>query len=103
MVTPEPLSPGEDSPFEFEQDEDAITIPPELDDGLEGEEGKSKKDSAYFFGVLAGIAIWIVAVLVGTMTYCCCLKKPNTNLDSQVSERETDSSSNYRNLPGQRE
>ena len=103
MVTPEPLNPGEDHPYDFEQEKDnlpgTIQVPVAEDVGPDGEK---KKESAFYFGVIAGIAIWIIVITLCIIAYCLCRKR-SPSVDAQAQEGMPESNANYHNLPEQRE
>ncbi len=80
MATPEPLSPGADSPYDFEQTKDNLPIPPEFTEEV-GPDGERKKESAFYFGVIAGIVVWALVVAL-TVVGCYLCKKKSQNVDA---------------------
>jgi hypothetical protein len=44
-------------------------VPPTM---LDEQVSERKKENAFYFGVIAGVAIWIIAIATaGTVAYCC--------------------------------
>ena len=77
-------------------------MPPTIEDESLDSEKQQKKESAFFFGVLAGVALWISIMVSVTVAYFCCYKKPSNDVD-QEDDNRSEHNSNYHNLPGQRE
>ena len=78
-------------------------MPPTIDDESLDSEKQQKKESAFFFGILAGVALWLSIMVSVTMAYFCCMKKSSIDADQQDANRLSEHNSNYHNLPGQRE
>lgn len=100
MVTPEPLGAGVDHPYDLEQSGDNLPIPPQIEDESLDSESQMKKENAFYFGVIAGVVVWILTIALMVVLYRCC-KKRNAS-DSQVSDPQPESSANqYQDLAGQ--
>ena len=56
-------------------------MPPQLPDASDPD-GEAKKENAFYFGVIAGVAIWVLVAAAAITLYYCCMKRRNDVLDS---------------------
>ena len=58
-----------------------MPVPPQLPDASDPD-GEAKKENAFYFGVIAGVAIWVLVAAAAITLYYCCMKRRNDVLDS---------------------
>ena len=51
-----------------------MPVPPQFEDGL-GPQEEAKKENAFYFGVIAGVAAWIIFGGIALTAYYCCYKR----------------------------
>ena len=51
-----------------------MPVPPPFEDGLEQQE-EAKKENAFYFGVIAGVAAWVIFGGMALVAYYCFYKK----------------------------
>ena len=79
-----------------DQVEDSIPIPPEFDPEYDQDDA-TKKENAFWAGVMTGVAIWVFVLLTMAAIFFCYKKGIRVQMNPSSAQ------SNYQDLPASRE